>query len=99
MELERLLSFEGLKVGDVVTRVTLAGHQRFIYLGYDPHIKNEVCKNLYGYFLESFGRVKVERWYSEHLDYYNIYVGYDEKFIKQIETALLETRLEQLKNE
>ena len=61
MELKKLQSFDQLQIGDKVTRVTINGFQGFVYMGDDPHTKNPEYKNKYGYFLDSFGREKVER--------------------------------------
>ncbi|NDV63889.1 hypothetical protein [Bacteroides sp. 224] len=95
--LARLTSFNQLQIGDKVTRVTINGFQVFVYMGDDPHAKKEEHKNQYGYFLDSFGRTKVERWYSGYLDRDRVYVGYDSRLVKCIEYELLEERLNQLK--
>lgn len=99
MELQKLTSFDGLKIGDKITRITISGFQIFLYMGDDPHEMNEKYKNQYGYFLDSFGREKVERWYVGYLDRSNLYVGYDHEFVVRKEIELLKKRIEGLKEE
>jgi len=98
-ELEKLKSFDQIQIGDKVTRATINGFQIFIYMGDDPHIKNIKHKNKYGYFLDSFGRERVERWYFGYLERESVYIGYDNDFITKIQCDLLQERLTQLKNE
>ncbi|MDL2320461.1 hypothetical protein LJC45_04940 [Alistipes sp. OttesenSCG-928-B03] len=99
MELQKLTSFDSLKIGDKVTRITLTGFKIFVYMGDDPHEKSDKYKNQYGYFLDSFGREKVERWYVGYLDRSNTFVGYDHEFIVRKEIELLEKRIESLKED
>lgn len=92
-KLERLTTFEGLQVGDKVTTITFAGFKTFEFMGYDPRLANGKYRFNYAYFLDSFGRTKVERWYIDCLSKEEIYKGYDTLFVKIVELSLLRRRL------
>ncbi len=92
-KLERLTTFEGLQAGDKVTRITFAGFKTFEFMGYDPTLANGKYRFNYAYFLDSFGRTKVERWYIDCLAKEEIYKGYDTLFVKIMEYSLLRERL------
>lgn len=97
MNLEKLKNFENLKVGDKVTKITLTCHECFEFLGYDPKLKDTEYAEEYGYFLDSFGRTKVYRWYRGFLEQAEIYLGYDTEFVRSIRIELLEKELKDLK--
>lgn len=97
VELQRLTTFEGLNVGDTVTRITITGFQTFQFMGYDPKLINTKNHFNYAFFLDAFGRTKTERWYIDYLQKTEIYKGYDTLFVKIVESNLLQKRLSDLR--
>lgn len=94
--MDKLRSFDGLQVGDVVTRISVKhGITQFEFLGFDPKLKGELRK-LYGYFLESFGRTQVERWHASALQGRHYYRGYDRPHAVAIACDLLQERIDSL---
>lgn len=97
--MDKLRSFDGLQVGDVVTRISVEhGITRFEFLGFDPKLKGELGK-LYGYFLESFGRTRVERWHASALLGRHYYRGYNRTQAVAIVCGLLQERIDGFQKE
>lgn len=87
-----LKSFEDLINGDKVTVVDYRGTVTFEFLSHDPYLQNGDSKYNYAYMVESFGRVKVERWYVKDLEKQGVkfYVGYNREFFDKIRIELLQ---------
>lgn len=94
MELQRLTSLKDIKVGDIFTIITLDFEDLVIqFIGRNPMINSEKCKNKSGYFATVYGPKKC--FVLEEDDLSNkdteYYIGYDEKFA-------LEKRIEKIQN-
>lgn len=89
--MEKLTTLKGLNYGDKVTKISFDGYQIFEFLCFDSK------DDRYGYFLDSFGRTKVERWYEGWISEYNVFKGYDRDFVYNKEIELMNNRIEGLK--
>ena len=94
MELQRLTSLKDIKVGDIFTIITPDFEDVVIqFVGRNPMINNEECRNKSGYFTTVYGPKKCfileeDDLKSKDTEYY---IGYDEKFA-------LEKKIEKIQN-
>ena len=94
MELQRLTSLKDIKVGDIFTIITPDFEDVVIqFVGRNPMISNEECRNKSGYFTTVYGPKKCfileeDDLKSKDTEYY---IGYDEKFA-------LEKKIEKIQN-
>lgn len=94
MELQKLISLKGIKIGDIFTIITPDFEDLVIqFVGRNPMIDNEEHKSKSGYFATVYGPKKCfileeEDLSSKDTEYY---IGYDEKFA-------LERRIEKIQN-
>lgn len=109
MELQRLTSLKGIKIGDTFTIITPDFEDEIIqFIGRNPMINNEEHKSKSGYFVTIYGPKKCfileeKDLKSKDTEYY---IGYDEKFalerrIEKIQDDLLiplQKRLSKLEN-
>ena len=95
MELQRLTSLKDIKVGDIFTIITPDFEDVVIqFVGRNPMISNEECRNKSGYFTTVYGPKKCfileeDDLKSKDTEYY---IGYNEKFA-------LERRIERIQND
>ena len=94
MELQRLTSLKDIKVGDCFTMISSDFEDIVIqFVGRNPMISNEECRNKSGYFVTVYGPkkffiLKEKDLKSKDTEYY---IGYNEKFA-------LERRIEKIQN-
>ena len=94
MELQRLISLKDIKIGDIFTMITPDFEDVVIqFVGRNPMISNEECRNKSGYFTTVYGPKKCfileeDDLKSKDTEYY---IGYNEKFA-------LERRIEKIQN-
>lgn len=84
--LQELTNFDNLKPGDIITIIKPGGsHEILEFLARDPKLKEgtDIWRK-YGYFLDSWGREKVIRLYSDNLGKYDgkrYFLGFDNEFV------------------
>ena len=101
--LQELKNFDNLKPGDVITVIKPGGSYEVLeFLARDPKLKEgtDIWKK-YGYFLDSWGREKVIRLYSDNLGKQGnrYFLGFDGEFVLEEEVKLQQELLTHLQDQ